>query len=187
MERAVVHSSVFPTKYHDPNAKQEAKMAELVPDTQSPVVDHVLRFIWHLLLLLQSGDVMYQALFLCISLLGCIVSPFFFCGHFLLMATEFHTLRNTGLALAHNATQLIAAMGFAMCVIFIFAVVAFNYLQEAFDQDGNLLCSSMLGCFAFNLNAVRSSHWWWWYCMCMYAFLFSFLLSCLWQGASALL
>lgn len=156
----------FPQVYHDQDARAFAinqatvegyETDTLIPHIRDASFGH-LYYIWVAGLIATNPSFLYQVIYLAFSSMGLIYTPFFFAVHLLDIALQNQVLFNVLRSVVHNGQQLLITLAFTCCIIYIYTVVAFNFFPMFFERDGRNMCSSMLDCFIFMINAVRLWH-----------------------------
>ena len=157
-----LRSSLFPQVYHDPDAREyaiEQAQAEgydvnsLIPPVQAHASQR-LYLLWAAGLVATTPAFAYRVLYMLCSVLGLTTTPFVYAVHLLDIALENQVLFNVLKSVVHNGRQLVITVAFTVCVIYIYTVLAFNFFRVFFEKDGQNMCTSMLECFIFMINAV---------------------------------
>eukprot|EP01004_Peranema_trichophorum_P004444 NODE_3366_length_1365_cov_19.149758_g2930_i0.p1 GENE.NODE_3366_length_1365_cov_19.149758_g2930_i0~~NODE_3366_length_1365_cov_19.149758_g2930_i0.p1 ORF type:complete len:423 (+),score=68.84 NODE_3366_length_1365_cov_19.149758_g2930_i0:96-1271(+) len=103
------------------------------------------------------GKYLYHPIMFISSVLGMIKSPFFFSVQLLSMVEQSPALQNVTTAITSNARTLFMTVTFAVIVVYLFTVIAYELFLEDFKRDGNPVCTTFLQCFIWTLsNGLRS-------------------------------
>ena len=96
------------------------------------------------------------------SLLGWHYSYFFFAFHLLDIAFSNKALNTILQSVTHNGRQLVLSVMLMCIVVYVYAVIAFNFFREAYIADGDedepdKRCHDMKSCFIFHVyEGIRS-------------------------------
>ncbi|EDV29875.1 uncharacterized protein TRIADDRAFT_52741 [Trichoplax adhaerens] len=135
----------------DENASEKGriqKMAELLD---------LKYWIWRIGVICTDRNFIYLLFYLLFSLLGNCLNNFFFAVHLIDFGFGNKTLSTVLQSVTHHGRQLIMTLLMMAVVIYIYAVVAFNFFRQYYSREirgrPEYKCDHMFTCFMFHLNS----------------------------------
>lgn len=116
--------------------------------------------VWKVGVTVTDNAFLYSLWYFIFSVLGNF-NNFFFAAHLLDVAVGIKTLRTIVQAITHNGKQLVLTVMLLTIIVYIYAVIAFNFFRKFYisDEEGEIdkKCHDMLTCFVFHLyKGVRA-------------------------------
>ena len=114
--------------------------------------------------MISSGQVIYQILYIACTILGNVVSPFFFAFHTMDILSRDPKLMSVLEAIIKPIKTILSTLWLSMVVMYIFTLVGFVIFHDHFnpgDAKQDNLCNSILQCWTFTLySGIISSEVW---------------------------
>eukprot|EP00743_Colponemidia_sp_Colp-15_P008508 GILK01009255.1.p1 GENE.GILK01009255.1~~GILK01009255.1.p1 ORF type:complete len:1334 (-),score=217.51 GILK01009255.1:107-3976(-) len=147
---------------HADKGEAESDAQGALPSFVARIANTTTRFARRIWQLLSRSWALYYVLYLLFSLLGLLVSPFFFAFHLIDVVPRVKLLRYVITAVTQNAGQLASTAFLWVLVMWFYTIGAFNSYQSEFTfGDGSLDCTTMATCWSGVVNyGIRGAPVW---------------------------
>ncbi|KHJ76307.1 hypothetical protein OESDEN_24073, partial [Oesophagostomum dentatum] len=85
---------------------------------------------------MTNAQFLYRVFYLLCSACGVFISPFFYAFHLIDVVLSFPMLKAILQSVTHNLQQLILTIMMMLVVVYLYAVLAFNFFRKFYVQEG---------------------------------------------------